>query len=531
MSVALLSYRINTLSIWVDEEVVLRIARAPSLVDVVEENIRGHRRPPLYQLALHLWMRLAGESDIAGRGFSVLFGLGCVGLIFILGREFSRMHCETDPAQPSDLTLVSLLPAYLLTISPFFILYARIIRYYTFVMFLGLLSSLFYLRLLREYEACGSRKINGEQPAVHRQWLWTVGYLLCSLMLLYADYLAIALLAAQTLWLALKWRHYKPMWPRWLVTQAVLLIAYLPWVPVQFRQATAELLHADLAQSIVGSMLSLGYPIYSFSVGETMFPWELPAIVGVLICAFLVAQGLVLAKRRSSDATRGAFLTRNARIFSLICLGLSLFVTSTVLSFIAPDITFLSSATRIAFAAPFFYLLAAGGLAELPSRLRGLLLIALTLVGAYGLGNYYTGRNFHNPIYTVPLRQVVEDVVLDLQPEDIVISEDDTMFGYYYERRALAAPHFGDPVDRGEWEQAVAHDASRVWLVTLGRDLSRLVHPTGEIIRQLESEDYHLVESRGYVPQDRLYRRLKARILGRPAYEYKVVVRLYQKSG
>jgi hypothetical protein len=41
--------------------------------------------------------------------------------------------------------------------------------------------------------------------------------------------------------------------------------------------------------------------------------------------------------------------------------------------------------------------------------------------------------------------------------------------------------------------------------------------------------NYHLAESRGYVPEDPLYQRFKQRLLHRPDYDYKALVRLYAR--
>lgn len=519
----LLSFRLGALSIWVDEDVSLRVAGQPTASAVVQAVMGAERRPPLYHLALHFWLELAGRSEEAGRWFSVAFALGCVSVTLLLGRELGNRQ-------------MALIVAYLLTISPFFILYGRIIRYYAFVMFLGLLSCFFFVKLLlREEHAStgdiGQAHVNQANPP-HSLLSW-LGYLLSTTALLYADYSALSLLLAQNLWLVIRWRTYKVLWPRWFVGQAVLAVAFIPWILVLLRQAVGDRFHADFAQSPLGALLKLAVPIYSFSVGETMFPWELPAIVGVVVCMALF--GTFFVSRFPFPASRLTHQFSPSPVirhwpFVLLCVLVPLFFTAFILSFLAPDITFLSAASRTGFAAPFFYLLMAGGLARLTRRWRLVVLVVLTLVSAYGLGNYYVGRHFLNPIYAVPLREVVQDVVHGLRLGDIVISEDDSLFSYYYQSSRPDALHFGDPIQRAEWKRAVVQGTPRVWVVTMGRDLSRLVHPPGEITGWLEAEGYQLAETHGYVPQDPLYQQLKEWALGRSAYEYKVLVELYEKS-
>jgi hypothetical protein len=51
--------------------------------------------PPLYHLMLRFWVDIFGDGDFAVRSMSAVFGLGCIVLIFDLGRkvfgEFSAL--------------------------------------------------------------------------------------------------------------------------------------------------------------------------------------------------------------------------------------------------------------------------------------------------------------------------------------------------------------------------------------------------------------------------------------------------------
>jgi hypothetical protein len=69
------------------------------------------------------------------------------------------------------------------------------------------------------------------------------------------------------------------------------------------------------------------------------------------------------------------------------------------------------------------------------------------------------------------------------------------------------------------------HPVRQVWLVTMGRDGTRELVPV-ELIRWLEA-NRRLLWEQGYVEQDPLYRRVKERLLHRPAYQYKLLVQRY----
>src|SRR4029077_9892189 len=86
---ALRVWHLGVESVWQDEATSVEIARDPP-ADVVLDAT-ADVDPPLYYLALHLWMRLTGDSERAVRGLSVLFSLlAVVALIAFAARWFDR---------------------------------------------------------------------------------------------------------------------------------------------------------------------------------------------------------------------------------------------------------------------------------------------------------------------------------------------------------------------------------------------------------------------------------------------------------
>jgi hypothetical protein len=96
--------------------------------------------------------------------------------------------------------------------------------------------------------------------------------------------------------------------------------------------------------------------------------------------------------------------------------------------------------------------------------------VAVGVVFGVALLNYYAGRDFLNPIYLTPARQMVDFVLPQLQPDDIIYSDWDSGFDHYYRQTGMPALSFTDAgAARGYVE---AGRARRVWLVVLGRDQS-----------------------------------------------------------
>ncbi len=482
----LLLHQLDAKSLWVDELFSVKISAQSDVESVVKSVVLEERRPPLYHLALHLWIGIFGTADFPLRFLSVVFGVFSLALALRIG----RIHSSDSNG---------LLTAYFMALSPTFVLYSRMIRYYSLVTFLGLLSSLFFLELSRRRTAC----------------CW-IGYLLSSALLIYTDYSALSLIIGQNVVVLLRWIRDRGQARQWALSQLLLLMFFLPWLPTMTTHASGGGLEADFARGAFGYLLKLAYGPFSFAVGETIFPWHPAAMIAVVVVLALFGVGMGRFARERYDPS--------PIVFVFIPFGFTIFL----LSNIATDITFLNVASRTLFAVPFFYLVVAAGLLWIRSkRQRTLLLVAVTVVWSYSLYNYYTNEQFHNPIYVIPAREMSAQVENALQPGDVIVSDWDSAFGYYYALLDSSAPHFFSQSSGEAQDYIRAHSSPRVWLITIGRDRTRPLTPV-EFVQWLE-EDYELTSTWGYAEQDETYRRLKGMMLQRPAYEYKAMLQLYTR--
>lgn len=120
-------------SVWQDEAVTVLIAEKP--LHGIVGALRQENNFPVYFFALSIWMRIAGNSEIALRGLSAVFYLAGGVVTFALGKRVSSTSRGAWYA------------AVLYLCSPLAIRQALNIRMYSLVGFLAGLSTLLFMRI------------------------------------------------------------------------------------------------------------------------------------------------------------------------------------------------------------------------------------------------------------------------------------------------------------------------------------------------------------------------------------------------
>jgi len=354
---ALRLYRLGYQSLWYDETVSVLLARKS--LPALTAHTAGDIHPPLYYYLLHFWIRLAGSSEFSLAFLSLAFGVLLIPLLLYLGRGLYGVK-------------IGLLGALLLAFSPFNLWYSQEVRMYTLGASLGLISLLFLLRLIKS------------QGRLQRGY--GAGYILASASGLYTLYYFTFLLLAQNLmvigwWLA-KWVKGKQKFSLlpWVSSQVGILLLYLPWLPIAFRQVTNPPVppwrtFTGFAQVGVESWSALSF-------GQSVDPkivWPL-----LLLALALFALGLFsLLRAQVSDSW---FVPLSLAGHTLLPI-LLIYLFSLIVPLFHIRYVFTYS--------PPFYLLLAAGLVRLPRKP----LVALSLLLILGT-SAYSIYNFHfDPLY------------------------------------------------------------------------------------------------------------------------------------
>lgn len=167
--------RMRELSFWYDE-----VASIDFTNDLIGTLRRFPDQMPAYFVMLRGWLSLVGQSEVAGRWLSLLFGLLALALTYRLARRYASPRAAL-------LTLI------VLASSAVFVRYYREMRTYTFLACLGTASMWFYLEWL--HRATPGRRRDG------------LAYVAVTGIMLYTHFFAGLLLAAQSLYTLLAMRR------------------------------------------------------------------------------------------------------------------------------------------------------------------------------------------------------------------------------------------------------------------------------------------------------------------------------------
>ncbi len=179
-------------SLWGDEafSTVLAQRRFWPMIKIIANDTS----PPLMYIIMWTWFRVFGSSEIAIRSLTLLFYLGTIVIIYLIGKElFNRK--------------TGILAALLSFFNPFLFPYAFEGRMYFTLLFFITLSFYFLVK--------------------ENKW----GYILSAAAALYSHHFAILVLVPQFLWQLIKLKKYD-LSSFWSIIKNYLLVGliYVPWL-------------------------------------------------------------------------------------------------------------------------------------------------------------------------------------------------------------------------------------------------------------------------------------------------------------
>lgn len=361
-----------TQSLWFDEaDLVARAQR--DLGVLLGEMLKPGENGPLYTIFMHFWLMLAGSGEAAVRTPSLLAGTAVVPLIYLLAKKISRS------------TLVSLLAAALVTVSPYQVRYSQDAKMYPLALLLTLASVYLFLTALEN-----NRKS------------WWIAYVGLTTLSFYVHLMSVLIVGVEVgYFLIAVWRPSKPT-------------ASDPESPGPVRSGFIQRIRAAYRNRavIALSLLTLPYlpialwqgqALWNGEVGKTWFqpvglwsmldtlgrrfgvnriPNDFWEAVGALVYAGLVVIGLGVVWRlyRRNQAVKSNLAGSKAIRFEAkpsAAWLLTLYLLLPILAFYLLTLRIPSFAERyLLIASPAYYLLAAWGLGWLALKFWPVALVA-----------------------------------------------------------------------------------------------------------------------------------------------------------
>ena len=263
-----------------EDEIVSAILARSSVLDFWSRISHHEANSVLYFAIIRLWSHL-GQSEFTIRSFSVIVALCTVPVMYSLGtRTFGPR--------------VGSLGALLLAINGFHVEYSQDARGYSLLVFLVTLSSLFFLRSVRE----GSRK----------NWIC---YIVTSTLAIYAHLFAVFVLVAH--WVSLLFLP-RSQWPLRRLASSTAAIAFLV-LPMELFALLRRAPYGEISW-IPRTNVRRVYDLFACLAGkppQVFLPRHAQAI---LLCAYLIPVVIaVLALAKSRPWSIGDTETWNVAFF------------------------------------------------------------------------------------------------------------------------------------------------------------------------------------------------------------------------
>ncbi len=337
--------------------------------------IRNTPHIPLYYLLLHFWLNL-GTSDTFARTLSSIFGVMTILISYCFFKKlFDRK--------------VALLSVFFLAVSPFHIMFSRMTREYSLVCLLSVCSMFGFWYVI--------------SAKSHKSRYW-ITYGIISFLLVYTHYYCWLVIISQGIFLLIYKRDkLKP----WLITNIILLVFFLPWITANlwFRlKGEWGSVLTTYTSSTFGYFIKVAYFFYNFTLGQTVYPFNLCMTVPLLASFSIVfINGTINLFRRDSQYKR---------------IILFWFFIPFIIGMFMPA----CAPRQLLLILPAFCVILAIGIIKMKYIwLKGFAITVIILASLYSNYNYFTNRQYFDVDMVTPWRKITEEVAVNEQKNDAVI--------------------------------------------------------------------------------------------------------------
>lgn len=423
-------YRIGVQSIWLDEAYSVIHARQSSIMSLLSTVGNVENVPPFYFLLLNYWVKIFGSSEVALRCLSALLGILSIPLLYKIGVFLFNRR-------------VAIVAALLLALSPFHIRYSQEGRPYAISVFIILLCTWFFLKLLKERSL-----IN-----------WFL-YILFACLAIYTHYMSVFIIVAQTIYAVYLWRKDYSLLIKWFFCQALVVLLFLPWLIFLKLNMIQQVsgLYIDDTLGKYGAILpgaALTFIIntfYTYCVGFDLRRSDyIPSLILILIpCLFLIILifWIINIKNRKHNS-----------LFLILHTGLPIMLAFIVIFF---AIRWMAPRYLIQSSIFYFLILAIGIEYQNKTWVKNVLLLAICLMWGFFIVNYYYNPTFQKEQW----REASTFVTNNVSQEDVLFFHAYFVrhpFNYYFDKDTERYPLFPNKILTTLNEHS--KNKNRIWMI------------------------------------------------------------------
>ncbi len=321
--------------------------------------------------------------------------------------------------------------------------------------------------------------------------------------MLYSGPLLFPILIGEWIYFGFRWQITKNRLKMWLIGQIFLLFIYSYWI-VRFLQTFPEEYQAfDRLPTIFGTISKVTYAFYTFSLGNTILPWNwkvvLPAaFVFVLISAF----GLTRLKRKYRSLS-----------FIMVFLLLPL----------APIFTNRGAPEYCIGASLVYYILLAISIGRLRTPISIIAIGLITFFSSYSLHNLYADKEYHTQSLTDNWRLITKYVEQEVNENTKVVAYHQS-FIWYYNLPNLVV------LDVGNLEKSQEELIETKKIIFVHTPLSGICSSDDQKVCEFKEwldQNFSCVQSIGFF-ENKDYE-IKRKFLKRPFPRFRVQIFLYER--
>lgn len=378
-------------SLWLDEGISLVSSKSLSFYQIIYELAPSDVHPPGYYLLLKVWILIFGDSTIAARILSVIFGVLLIYITYLLARKYFGKT-------------TAYLSSLFMAVSPLGVYYSQEIRMYSAAAFFSG-ASFWFLSLV----------IDGKKYA-------SFLYIISNLAVLSLDYTAYLIFPAQIIFVFLYNRKIFPKILILLICTFILATPFLILLPEQLSKGRDAAQNLPLWAKVVGgsSLKDFALLFAKNIVGRISF--ENKMFYGGIVSIFSLLYLYLLYK---------AWKTKESRMFFLWLL--TPIILSFSISFFLPIFAY----HRFIFILPALYILFSVGILSL-KKFHLTIILSILVVSLASLGIYYL-----NPIYQRENWKQAFDFVSKKKSNDLILFEDNHIpppYTYYDNNKTKTLP-------------------------------------------------------------------------------------------